>query len=114
MNEMMPFGLFSFRRRCSLPSLNAVLPTKSTLRILIFGPSLTLKVTFTSFGPPATGVILWVTSALVKPFSAINERSTPSTRRIVPSSRNESRRSSTLRSRSFSSIFVRSICLLPW
>jgi hypothetical protein len=114
MNEMMPFGLFSFRRRCSRPSLIASLPTNSMSRILIFGPSLTLNVTFTSLGPPATGVILWLTSALVNPFSAMNERSTPSTRRMTLSSRNESSRSSTLRSRSFSSIFVRSICLLPW
>ena len=43
---------------------------------MIFGPSLTLNVTFTSFGPPATGVTLWLTSALVKPFSAIIARST--------------------------------------
>ena len=105
--------MFSFIFFCSVPSLIAVLPTKSTSRILIFGPSLTLKVTFTSFGPPATGVILCSTMALVNPFSAIISRSTVSMRRITPSSRKESRRSSMPRSRSCSSIFVRSICLLP-
>ena len=82
-----------------------MLPMNSTSRILIFGPSLTLKVTFTSFGPPATGVTVCATSALVNPFSAIISRSTVLMRRIVPLSRNESSRSSMLRSRSCSSIF---------
>ena len=58
MNERIPFGLFSFSLRWSVPSPTAELPTKSISRILIFGPSLTLNVTFTSLGPPATGVTL--------------------------------------------------------
>ena len=76
MNERMPFGLFSFSLRCSLPSPIAELPTNSIARILIFGPSLAVKVTLTSFGPPATGVTVWSTTALVKPFSAIISRTT--------------------------------------
>ena len=110
----MPRGLFSFSLRRSVRSLLATLPTNSTRRILILGPSAMLKVTFTSFGPPATGVTVWLTSAFVKPFSAIISRSTVSTRRMVPGSRNESSRISMPRMRSCSSILVRSISFVPW
>jgi hypothetical protein len=84
----------------------------STSRIFSFGPSPTMNVTLISLGPPFTGVTLWLTSALVNPFSAINSRSTPSTRRMVPSSRNESRRSSIDRSRSLVSMSERLMMLM--
>ncbi|OFW15883.1 MAG: hypothetical protein A3H29_11980 [Acidobacteria bacterium RIFCSPLOWO2_02_FULL_67_21] len=108
------FGvLLSFIRRRSVRSLLAELPTNSICRIFSFGPSPTWKVTFTSLGPPATAVTVCDTSALVKPFSAIISRSTPSIRRTAPRSRNESSLSSIPRARSCSSTLARSISLLP-
>ena len=67
----MPFGLFSFIFFCERAVADGRLPTKSTSRILIFGPSPTLKVTFTELRTAGDRRDLVVTSALVKPFSAI-------------------------------------------
>ena len=70
MNENMPWLLFSFICLASLLSLIALLPTKSTARILTFGPSVMWNVTLTSFGPPSTGLISGLTSTNSYPFSA--------------------------------------------
>ena len=51
-----PFSLFSFIFLLSEPSLTAWLPTKSTSRILTFGPSVTWNVTCTSFVPALNGL----------------------------------------------------------
>ena len=45
----------------SLPSLMALLPTKSIFLILYFGPSLIVNVRFTVLGPPVIGVMACVT-----------------------------------------------------
>ncbi len=63
MNEKKPPPLFSFIRRRSAPSPIALLPTNSISRIRTFGPSVMLKVTFTSFGPPSISLTSGLTSA---------------------------------------------------
>jgi hypothetical protein len=70
---------FSFSWRLSVPSLIALLPTKSILRILTLGPSSIWKVMCTSFGPPWTSLISWVTLANWNPFSRSMSRTMPST-----------------------------------
>jgi len=54
-------ALVSFICLRSLPSLMSLLPTKSILRILYFGPSVIVNVRLTVLVPPVTGVMLWVT-----------------------------------------------------
>ena len=55
-------SLFSFIRRFSAPSPIASLPMKSMSLIRTRGPSVIWNARLTSFGPPAIGVIVWVTS----------------------------------------------------
>ena len=86
---------------------------KSIFFTLTRGPSSRLKVRLTSFGPPATSLIVWVTRANSYPFSENMPRMMPSTRRMRAGSMNESSRIATLSSRSFSSIFDCSIFLDP-
>ena len=63
MKDVKVFPLLFFIWLLSLPSLTALFPVKSTSRILTWGPSSTTNVRFTSFGPPAIGLISGVTLA---------------------------------------------------
>jgi hypothetical protein len=86
-------ALVSFIWLRSLPSVTALLPTNSMLRILYFGPSSMWKETFTSFElGPWIGLTSWFTVLSRKPFSASINRMTLLTLRMVVSSMNESRR----------------------
>ena len=62
-------ALVSFICLRSLPSLTALLPTKSIFLILYLGPSLIVNVRFTVLVPPVTGVMAWVTVLSRYPFS---------------------------------------------
>jgi hypothetical protein len=63
MKPRRPRSLFSFILRASARSPTAWLPTKSMSSMRTFGPSSMLKVRWTVFGPPATGLISGLISA---------------------------------------------------
>ena len=75
-------------------SLKLSLPTNEMSETWTFGPASMWNVSWTTRGPPARGVISWVTSANWKPFSDHISRSRPSVRRITPGPMRLSRRSS--------------------
>ena len=106
MNDSHQCARLSFILRRRRPSDTEELPVNSTVRILTFGPSLIVKVTCTSLGPPSTGLISCEISADWNPFSFIMSRMIPSILRMRAGSMKVSRRICALFSFSFSSIFA--------